>query len=156
MKQTTTLSNEPGAVQREGLVCSQPVNPAPPDDRGETLDHRQIRLVGAMHCAQGDRPVEGGEATVIGYCQGEEVGIGHLTWPMDPCPVDHTKVENADGVWPKLMMFGACRLGQQADCHGDGHRAWIAGLADDSNESVLSQGAGCPPPLDLPLQPALG
>ena len=79
----------------------------------------------------------------------EQIDIRHLAWPMDVAGVHASVFEEADRAGPELVVLGAGRSAQPRHGLERRNRAWILGLADDADESVLRQGAGSPAMLDL-------
>lgn len=105
---------------------------------------------------QRDGTIEGDKPSSILHGQREEIDIGHLAWAVNVAGVDAAVFEETDGAGPELVVLGAGRPAQTLDGLKGRNRARVPGLADDADEPVLRQGAGCPAVLDLSRDPLLG
>jgi hypothetical protein len=52
------------------------------------------------------RAVEGDEVSAVRDCQREQVGVGDLTWVVQPRAVHDRRVEHADVAGPERMVPG--------------------------------------------------
>ena len=99
------------------------------------------------------RAVEGHESTAVGDGEGQKVGIRNLPRAEQVGRIHHGRIEEAHVVVPELVMLGTGRTTEPPDGVRNGGRIGIAGLTEDSHASVLSQGTGSPPRIDIALEP---
>ena len=106
-----------------------------------------------MNSAEGYRLVQCCEPAAVRGGERKEIGVGDLSMAMEASVVDEVLVEQAHRTRPKLVIVGCRGAGQLSDRLRRGHRAGVSGLADDSNEAVLSYCTGRPAVHDLGVDP---
>jgi hypothetical protein len=100
--------------------------------------------------------IEGDKPSPMLHGKREKIDIRHLAWPVNVFGVYAAFFEKTDRARPELMILGTGCSAQAFHSLRRRNRARILGLADDANESVLRQGAGCPAVPDLSRDPLLG
>ena len=119
-------------------------------------DNDKMLWPGSRSRRQRDRVIEGDKPPSMLYGERKKIDIGHLAWPVNMAGLDAALFEKIDGTRPELVILGAGRSAQPFDGLKRRNRARIPGLADDADESVLRQSAGCSAVLDLRRDPFLG
>ena len=98
----------------------------------------------AFNSAQWNGGIEAHEAALVFHGQGQQIQIGELTVAVDFAVIERRRIQQAQVIWPELMVRGLAEGLQGLDGLIEGRRLWIAGLADDADATVLSEWTTCP------------
>jgi len=79
-----------------------------------------------------------------------------LSWTVQAVAIDDARVEHADIASPERVMDAVAGTAQQLNCLAGRDGAGVAGLADDTHETVLCDGTGRPPGCNLLIEPPGG
>src|SRR5262245_62126061 len=111
---------------------------------------------GAGSYRQGNGAIEGHEPSPMFHRESEQISIGYLARPVNMIGVHVFTFDQADRARPELVKRRGGCLKQSFDGLGGRNRVRILWLAEDTNESVLSQSAGRPAVSDFPGEPFSG